>query len=173
MDVLAIEPVSYTRLRCTRRQSVDVSYHGADHENAEDIRLRSTTRHRGVHSARPAASSSMTTATGRPLSHDFVSVSLPVEADPLQNAQKKVVLSNSFRSVCRRAPGFDWSHMSQRDPRNVHQLLDAAHIPPAHRTYVFLTFEELYCLRQLVWLRATFMESRAHDVTTTQTTSES
>lgn len=38
---------------------------------------------------------------------------------------------------------------------------------------MFLTFEDVYCLCEFVWLRATFLKFRAQNVAVTQTSSES
>lgn len=176
--------VPSTRRRGNRCQRTDNSYHDAENDTAKPIYTPCTKRNQSLPSVlsmedespvktMPDGSSPMATATVCLLCDNYVSAFLLVGVFKLQKAQANVVVSMSFQAACRQAPGFDESCMGQGDHGNVHKLLNAAHILQTHRAHIFPAYDEVYCLRGTVWLRATFLKFCAQGVTAIQMTSKS
>lgn len=113
-----------------------------------------------------------TTSTRRRLDN-WVPATLSAGVAPFHYGLRKALQPKSFRSACRRPPDFgDFQHgRGWKD--SVHQLLEAANIPPTHKANVFLTKEDALYLLEMVWLLTMFSKLREMGITTAQTTHES
>lgn len=167
--VVVFDPVRCTRRRGTRRHREEVSYYEEDHESAEDIQPRPTIRHRRLSNGRKtmdkspvattsAAKCAMAPGTDCRYFDICVPASLPVGVPTLPDAEVNVVLPSSFLVCLSTISGLRHVSHGPSQHGNVHRLLKAAHILSTHRTHMFLTFENVYCLGQLEWLHASFLK---------------